>query len=97
MTTPAPAPAVSARKLAEVGLLWLAALGTSALLHAAGGHWSERLPIEPLVVAALVLVPPLLLALVLLARWPAVPEAGPVGAPEGGEGGESSDCAKEQG
>jgi hypothetical protein len=97
VVTPPPAPAASARKLAEVGLLWLAALGISALLRWAGVHWSERLPIEPLVVAALVLLPPLLLALVLLARWPAVPEAGPVGGPEGGEGGESCDCAKEQG
>jgi hypothetical protein len=87
------APAPAARKLAEVGLLWLAALGFSALLRWAGVHWSERLPIEPLMVAALVLLPPLLLALVLLARWPALPEAAQVG----GEGGESSDCAEEQG
>jgi uncharacterized membrane protein (UPF0136 family) len=56
-------------KLQEVGRLWSLALALSALLVAAGARWSRSLPVVPAVVAVLVLGPPLLMALVLLARW----------------------------
>jgi hypothetical protein len=66
-------------KLQEVARLWSLALAMSALLALAGQRWPRSLPIVPSVVAALVLGPPLLMALVLLARW-RLGEA-----PEGGE------------
>ncbi|MCP9850329.1 hypothetical protein [Cyanobium sp. Morenito 9A2] len=89
--------ALSPRKWAELALVWLAALGLSSLLVWAGQHWPERLPIEPVPVAALVLVPPALIALVLVLRWPspspvALPTAG-----TGGDGGESTHGVEEQG
>jgi len=67
-------------KFLEVGRLWSLALLLSAMLAAAGARWPGPLPILPGVVAALVLVPPLLVALVLAARWRL---------PSTGEGGES--------
>ncbi|MFO7629503.1 MAG: hypothetical protein R6W06_08305 [Prochlorococcaceae cyanobacterium] len=45
---------------------WLLALLLSALLVAAGRRWPAPLPIQPLPVLALVLLPPLGLALWLL-------------------------------
>ncbi|MFS6826696.1 hypothetical protein [Cyanobium sp. ATX-6F1] len=45
------------RKWAELALVWLAALGLSALLGWAGQRWPERLPIQPWLVMALVLGP----------------------------------------
>ena len=66
-------------KLQEVGRLWSLALAMSALLAAAGARWPRALPIVPSAVVALVLGPPLLMALVLLARW-RLPQA-----PQGGE------------
>lgn len=56
-------------KLLEVGRLWSAALLLSTLLAAAGLRWPQPLPVLPALVAALVLGPPLLLALVVLLRW----------------------------
>lgn len=56
-------------KFLEVGRLWSAALLLSTLLAAAGLRWPLPLPVQPAVVAALVLGPPLLLALVVLLRW----------------------------
>jgi hypothetical protein len=72
---PSPAAAAKARQLL---LPWSAALGLSALLVAAGRRWPDPLlsqswalarPELPLQLAlALVLLPPLLMGLVLLAR-----------------------------
>ena len=56
-------------KILEVGRLWSAALVLSTLLAAAAVRWPQTLPIVPALVAALVLGPPLLLALVVLLRW----------------------------
>ncbi|MEA5413691.1 hypothetical protein [Synechococcus sp. BA-132 BA5] len=56
-------------KILEVGRLWSAALVLSTLLAAAAVRWPLPLPIVPALVAALVLGPPLLLALVVLLRW----------------------------
>jgi hypothetical protein len=85
------------RKWAELALVWLAALGLSELLGRAGQRWPERLPIQPWLVIALVLGPPALMALVLVLRWPAQPVVAPPTARLEGGGGESSDCAEEQG
>jgi hypothetical protein len=56
-------------KLQQVGSLWALALALSALLVAAGQRWPRPLPILPLLVIALLLGPPLLMALWLLGRW----------------------------
>ncbi|WP_216900408.1 hypothetical protein [Synechococcus sp. CCY 9618] len=74
-------------KVQDVGRLWSLALVLSALLAAAGMRWPLPLPIVPAVVAALVLGPPLLMALVLLARWRL---------PEDPQGGESDATAQER-
>ncbi|MCP9834330.1 MULTISPECIES: hypothetical protein [unclassified Cyanobium] len=65
-------------KILDVGRLWSAALVLSTLLAAAAVRWPRPLPILPAVVAALVLGPPLLLALVVLLRWrlPAADQGG---------------------
>ena len=58
--------------------VWSLALALSAVLAAAAERWPEPLPIRPAVVWALVLLPPLAMALVLLAGWslpPQPPEA----------------------
>ncbi len=65
-------------KIRAVARLWALALALSAALVAAGEHWSAPPPIRGDWVAALVLLPPLAMALWLLGRW-ALP----------GEGGES--------
>lgn len=57
------------------------ALAVSAALVAAGERWPESLPINSVLVWSLVLLPPAVMALVLLRRWP-VPE---------GDGRESKD------
>ena len=56
-------------KILDVGRLWSAALVLSTLLAAAAVRLPQTLPIVPALVAALVLGPPLLLALVVLLRW----------------------------
>ncbi len=56
-------------KYLEVGRLWSVALVLSTLLAAAGLRWPQPLPVLPALVAALVVGPPLLLALVVLLRW----------------------------
>ena len=65
-------------KLRAVARLWALALALSALLAAAGQRWPQPPPIRGDLVAALLLLPPLAMGLVLFARW-ALP----------GEGGES--------
>ncbi len=70
---------------------WVLALVMSAALVAAGARWPEPLSIWPPLVWALLLVPPALMALLLLLRWP-LPSALPAAtAPLRGDGGESSD------
>jgi hypothetical protein len=79
---------------------WSLALALSAILAAAGGRWPDPLPIRPLLVWSLVLLPPLALALLLVAGWslPAlragggdggVGAAGPSRSPQGGESDDS--------
>jgi len=55
--------------------LWALSLMLSALLAAAGERWPAALPIEPTLVAALVLVPPLVMLIWLGWHWtvPGVP------------------------
>ena len=68
-------------KLRDLLRSWALALAVSAALVAAGDRWPAPLEIHPPLVWSLVLIPPALMALVLLLRWP-VPE---------GEGRESND------
>lgn len=49
--------------------LWSLALALSALLAAAGERWPAPLSVQPLLVWLLVLLPPLAVALWLLAHW----------------------------
>jgi hypothetical protein len=56
-------------KIRAVARLWALALALSAVLAAAGERWSAPLPIRGDVVAALLLVPPLAMALWLAGRW----------------------------
>ena len=49
--------------------LWLLALGVSAGLVASGQHWPQTLMVQPVLVWGLVLVPPGLMALWLVAQW----------------------------
>lgn len=71
MADPAPPVAGDATgaKLRAVTALWAAALALSAALAAAGRRWPDPLPIRADVVAALLLLPPLVVALALLGRW----------------------------
>jgi hypothetical protein len=63
----------------------------SAALVAAGARWPEPLSISPPLVWALLLVPPALMALLLLLRWPLPSPPPPAAtAPLRGDGGESS-------
>jgi hypothetical protein len=80
-------PVSSSRSVLRV---WSLALALSVVLAAAGERWPEPLPIRPALVWALVLLPPLAMALVLLAGWSA-----PL--PPSGQGGESDDSDKEKG
>ncbi|MEI8250728.1 MAG: hypothetical protein WCF98_06120 [Synechococcus sp. ELA057] len=49
--------------------VWSLALALSAMLAAAGERWPDPLPIQPALVWALVLLPPLGMTLVLAAGW----------------------------
>ena len=83
--------------------VWSLALALSAVLAAAAERWPEPLPIRPAVVWALVLLPPLAMALLLLADWSLPPP--PAGGREAstptrsspGQGGESEDSNWEKG
>jgi|694.fasta_scaffold00577_41 hypothetical protein len=67
--------AVSAAKLGVMAALWSGALALSAALVAAGRHWPEPLPVRAGAVVALLLLPPLAVALALALRW-RLPAAG---------------------
>jgi hypothetical protein len=71
-------------KIRAVARLWALALALSAALAAAGERWSAPLPIRGDWVAALVLLPPLAMALWLLVPWP-----------QPGEGGESDPISED--
>jgi hypothetical protein len=58
-----------APKIRQIAWLWALALVLSALLAAAGQRWPTPLPIRGELVAALLLLPPLATALVVLLRW----------------------------
>ena len=64
--------------------LWALSLMGSVMLVAAAERWPQPLQPQPLVVAALVLTPPLLMLLWLLLRW-RLPEPPDSGAGERGE------------
>ena len=49
--------------------LWLLALAVSAALVASGQNWPQTLVVKPALVWGLVLVPPGLMALWLVAQW----------------------------
>jgi hypothetical protein len=63
-------------KLRAVARLWAFALAFSALLAAAGQRWPQPLPIRGDLVAALLVLPPLAMAVLLLARWSLPGEGG---------------------
>jgi hypothetical protein len=67
--------AFPASKLLAVAALWSGALALSASLAAAGRHWPEPLPIRADVVVALLVLPPLAVAVALAVRW-RLPAAG---------------------
>ena len=84
--------------------VWSLALALSAVLAAAAERWPEPLPIHPGVVWALVLLPPLAVALVLLATWSLPPqtpaeerEASAAALRLTGQEGESEDSDRETG
>jgi hypothetical protein len=60
-------------KLRDLLRSWALALAGSAALVAAGDRWPQPLAIQPPLVWSLVLLPPAVMALVLVLRWP-VPE-----------------------
>jgi hypothetical protein len=73
--------------ISSVARLWAVALLLSAALAIAGRHWPDPLTPRADVVAALVLLPPLLLVIHLLRDWRAV---------EAGQRGESGVRAQER-
>jgi len=60
---------ISTSKLRQIGLLWVLALGLSALLVAAGRHWPAPPIASQSLVWTLLLLPPLAMGLWLLGRW----------------------------
>jgi hypothetical protein len=68
----------------QIALVWLLALGLSALLVAAGRRWPEPLPLHPGWIWALLFLLPLATLAALVLRWPL------------GEEGESSGAIKER-
>ena len=71
-------------KWQQLALVWLLALGLSALLVGAGQRWPQPLPLHAGLIWALLLLVPLATLGALLARWTL------------GEGGESSSAMKER-
>ncbi|TVS05682.1 MAG: hypothetical protein EA413_05925 [Cyanobium sp. PLM2.Bin73] len=88
MPEPLPPPRASGRVLRSVLGLWALALALSAALAAAGARWPTPLAPDGRLVWALVLGPPLLMALWLAASW-RLPQD-----PPGGDRGESGDQAQ---
>jgi hypothetical protein len=88
MPDPLLPPPVAGSTLRSVLALWALALGLSALLVAAGSRWSAPLVPDGRLVWALVLGPPLLMALWLVASW-RLPQD-----PPGGDRGQSGDRAQ---
>jgi hypothetical protein len=84
-----PPAALSVSSSRSVLRVWSLALALSAVLAAAAERWPEPLPILSAVVWGLVLLPPLAMALVLLAGW-SLPSPSP------GQGGESEDSDREK-
>ena len=66
---PLPPSPAQPSKVRSVLRLWALALAGSVLLVASGERWPEPLAVQPAVVWSLLLVPPALVALVLLIRW----------------------------
>jgi hypothetical protein len=62
-------PSGSLGKARTIALVWLLALGLSALLVAAGRRWPEPLPPRPEWIWALLLLVPLATLALVLARW----------------------------
>lgn len=67
-------------KWQQLALLWLLALGLSALLVAAGRRWPQPLPLQSGWIWALLLLLPLATLAALLARWSLVEEGESSGA-----------------
>jgi hypothetical protein len=88
MPEPLSPPPASGRVLRSVLGLWALALGLSAALAAAGARWPAPLALDGRLVWALVLGPPLLMALWLAASW-RLPQD-----PISGDRGESGDQAQ---
>ena len=63
-------------KLRTLLCSWALALALSAALVAAGERWPQPLAIQPAVAWSLVLLPPLLMAVLLLWRWPRLQPGG---------------------
>ncbi|MEB3318847.1 MAG: hypothetical protein VKO39_12005 [Cyanobacteriota bacterium] len=57
-------------KWRQLALVWLLALGLSALLVAAGRRWPQPLPLHSSWIWALLLLVPLATLAALLVRWP---------------------------
>jgi len=74
-------------KLQQIGLLWFLALGLSAVLVGAGRRWPDPLTLASGPIWALLLFPPLAMALWLLGGWSVSPA---------GQGGQSEAPTQEQ-
>jgi hypothetical protein len=85
--------------------VWSLALALSAVLAASAERWPGPLPIRPGLVWALVVVPPLLMVLALVAGWSLPPGEAAPGALRGpaaagdaaGQGRESDESSRENG
>ena len=75
-----------AAKLRDLLRSWALALALSAALVAAGDRWPQPLVIRPALVWILVLLPPAVMAAVLMLRWPVPAEES-----ASGDGRESGD------
>ena len=63
------APSSLAAKLSGILRLWALALALSVLLVAAGERWPGPVPLDQRLVWPLLVLPPLAMAVWLLARW----------------------------